>query len=583
LEVGKPVLGNEKERSRRLATQIFALSLIAQKIAVISLLFCPWLYPVLFCVLIIVFRPRIVEIGPQTSAPAVQQTWCKVRTLIRRPSMARSRTTQRRVTLVVKPGASLMLAGTVCRRVVSNGDKLQFVALWKESGLPRAAFERQHGLAQASLCKWERLLPRIERCDRAGLCARAGAQPRLEEKLMAWLLERWGWKGFRVSSRMMQVQARVIAAELKIANFECSSGWLAAFRRRQGLVSTSLHGEKATADHEAAEAYPPNFRRMVEELSVQISNIYNADETLLYPRLQTRQTVCPERLATILRGGKQDRFRIGILLTSCADGSNTCPMVFSSTARHPQGIMSAGYRHVLPNVLTNPSNTHYYAQSANGWISRETIVFYLTHVLPTHIRARGDDRRAVLLLDGCGLHFTALLSMHMHNKLRGLVPDGPVVIDGTAIVGTPLGNMTARTPTDEHAMHMLRAHGANLTIGDVTLYVRISPPNTTSILQPCDQGLIASLKRAWRSSLDLRSVSATSAVEACDAKKVSVKEIMSYLDDIVKNIPLPAALTFWAPLMDGSVPSYHGMITEGIREIAEKVVAARDRLYDGEA
>jgi hypothetical protein len=137
---------------------------------------------------------------------------------------------------------------------------------------------------------------------------------------------------------MCQEQATKIAKKWGITGFVCSRSWAAGFKARNGIVSTTLYGEMASADHEAAKKYPQQFRDMVTSLGIANSNVYNADESLFYPRLQSRKTLCPERLAKILRGGKADRLRIGMLVTTCADGSNDCPLLFSHTARQPHGM-----------------------------------------------------------------------------------------------------------------------------------------------------------------------------------------------------------------------------------------------------
>ncbi len=84
--------------------------------------------------------------------------------------------------------------------------KINLVRQWKASGMPAAHFERVKRLPATSICKWKSLLPQLQRSDPAGFCAKAAEHPELEAKLMEWLLERWSWKGFRISTRMMQEQ-----------------------------------------------------------------------------------------------------------------------------------------------------------------------------------------------------------------------------------------------------------------------------------------------------------------------------------------------------------------------------------------
>jgi hypothetical protein len=456
--------------------------------------------------------------------------------------------------------------------------------------MSQADYEREYSLPNGSICKWKSQLPELQKSDPAGLCARAAKHPELEVELMKWLLERWGWKGYRISTRMCQEQATKIAEKLKITGFVCSRSWAAGFRARNRIVTTTLYGEKAAADHDAAHKYPQRFRDTVASLGIANSNIYNADESLFYPRLQSRKTLCPERLANILRGGKEDRLRIGMLVTTCADGSNDCPLVFSHTARQPHGMRQWDYSEDAEGFRKSNDGTHLYFPTANGWISRTAIAHYLTRILPEHIRAKAvrnesNDRRALLVLDGCGVHFTAMLAIYIaFMGGNGAVAEGPVQINCSGSK-TELSDraLPPRTPHQEHVMKALRTHGADLMLGDVMLYVRISPANTTSLLQPADQGLIAGLKAKWRTQLDLLSLEATSAKDATEKKqRISVMQVMHFLGKKMREIPLPTTLGYWAALMDPTVRSYEGAIEEELRAIAEKVVAGREKMYEQE-
>jgi hypothetical protein len=411
--------------------------------------------------------------------------------------------------------------------------------------------------------------------------------PQLEIELMEWLLQRWGWKDYRISTRMCQEHATEIAHKLGITGFVCSRSWAAGFRARNGIVTTTLYGEMASADHDAAQKYPQKFRDTLASLGIASSNVYNADETLFYPRLQSRKTLCPERLAKILRGGKADRLRIGMLGTTCADGSNDCPLVFSHTARQPHGMKEWGYSEDAEGVRKSQDGRHLYFTTANGWISRTAIALYLTSILPEHIRAKAlrnqsDDRRALLLLDGCGVHFTAMLAIYIAFGGNCAIAEGPVQINCTGSRAELSDRaLPPRTPHHELVIKALRTHGADLLVGNVTLYVRISPANTTSLLQPADQGLTAGLKAKWRTQLDLLSIQATSAKDAVEKKKrISVMEVMQFLGEKMSEIPLPTTLGYWAALMDPTVRSYEGAIEEELRAVAEKVVAGREKMYE---
>jgi hypothetical protein len=129
-------------------------------------------------------------------------------------------------------------------------------------------------------------------------------------------------------------------------------------------------------------------------------------------------------------------------------------------------------------------------------------------------------------------------------------------------------------------MKALRTHGADLMLGDVMLYVRISPANTTSLLQPADQGLIAGLKAKWRTQLDLLTLQATEKDVVEKKKRISVMEVMHFLGEKMSEIPFHTTLGYWAALMDPTVRTYEAAIEEELRAVAEKVVAGQEMMYE---
>ncbi len=247
--------------------------------------------------------------------------------------MARSKPTAKRAAADAKVIRRKAVRGNCVRRVFSNKEKVEFVKRWQESRRTCAEFERVHQLPASAVAKWRKQLGALSKASATGFSKKGGEHRTLELKLMEWLRVRWGWKGFRVSPRMIQAQGRALAVKLRVTGFEASDGWYQRFRDRHGLKLVRLHGERSSADHEAAAGYKEKFEKMVAALKIPESNIFNADQTLLYPRLQLNTSVCPEAEAKKLRGKKKDKFRVGMMVTSCADGDHTCPLVFAHVSK----------------------------------------------------------------------------------------------------------------------------------------------------------------------------------------------------------------------------------------------------------
>jgi hypothetical protein len=513
--------------------------------------------------------------------------------------------------------------------VFSNKQKIGYVEKWTATTLPAKTFERVHGLPESSIRKWQKHLSELRAADPAGFSKQGSAHRRLEIELMEWLRVRWSWKGFRVSPHMIQARAREIAKRKQLADFVASSGWYNNFKLRSGLHTVRLHGERASADHRAALEYQAKFRPLVADLGLQISNVYNADETLLYPRLQLRTTVCLEKDASELRGKKQDTFRVGMMVTSCADGSHGCPLLFAHSSGKPRTMDAKEYPLVQPNVRKHTSGSHLYYHTHNGWVSRDMISHYLTQVLPAHIRCRNTvdntGLRALLILDGCGIHFTALFDMYRACRpsaaaaaaataavvaaaaaaaasaatsvaaaaaaagaaaaaavTAAVAETGPVAINCSDFAPETRSNHVpapARSLTEEAVMRRIREHGADVTVGDVLIHVRALPPNTTCEVQPCDQGLISWLKAQWRRYLDEVSLSIETEEGATRfAKEIPLVDVMKFLSERIATIDRATGRRYWAPLFP---PNQSATIDQDVEESGPSQLEALVALKEG--
>lgn len=64
--------------------------------------------------------------------------------------------------------------------------------------------------------------------------------------------------------------------------FKASRGWFDRFRKRTSLRNVKLQGESASADTEAASAYPEVLKKIIEEGGYTPKQVFNIDETGLY-------------------------------------------------------------------------------------------------------------------------------------------------------------------------------------------------------------------------------------------------------------------------------------------------------------
>jgi hypothetical protein len=320
---------------------------------------------------------------------------------------------------------------------------------------------------------------------------------------------------------------------------------------------------------------------MVASLGVTEEYMSNADESLLCTKLRRQGTVCPAALVRDLRAGKKSKCRIGMMVTTCADGTNEVPMLFSGTAKLPRNMVQQGYKKVVDDVRSSPDGTHLYYPSHKGWISRGAITHYLTRVLPEHIRhkqqKKGVSGPALLIIDGCGIHFTSLLSIYAALG-DGPLDDGPVAMDCCSYTPDSRDDSRAaeRTPQQDRAIKAMRKHGADLKFDNLTLHIRVLPPNTTSLLQPADQGLIAQIKSGWRTELDSRVCRAPTAAAAKAAlREIPVMNGMRFVANASRNVGFSSTVAYWKPLTDETYEPYGEVLERKLAEVratAEKMI-----------
>jgi len=114
--------------------------------------------------------------------------------------------------------------------------------------------------------------------------------PHLEKAIGLWISQ-VSASGLTISDNILCEKARDFAQALNISkkSLSLSHGWLMGFKQRNYLCSFTLHGEANSAPLEIL----PQQRKFFQELlsNYELENIYNADETGLFYRMTSNQTL----------------------------------------------------------------------------------------------------------------------------------------------------------------------------------------------------------------------------------------------------------------------------------------------------
>ena len=148
----------------------------------------------------------------------------------------------------------------------------------------------------------------------------------VEKLLLLWINEKQ-LAGDTVSEAIIAEKALHLHSDIKKRqagtssssdDFKASHGWFEKFKRRTGIHSVIRHGEAASSDAKAAEAYKASFITMVNEEGYVPHQVFNADETGLFWKKMTYITQEEKSVP----GHKPMKDRLTLLM--CANASGDC-------------------------------------------------------------------------------------------------------------------------------------------------------------------------------------------------------------------------------------------------------------------
>lgn len=224
--------------------------------------------------------------------------------------------------------------------------------------------------------------------------------------------------------------------------FDASSGWLTRFKKRHGIRELDIQGEILSGNKEAADEFCTTFQKYVDDNNLLPEQIYNVDESGLYWKCLPSKTLAAEHERSA-PGHKASKERLTVMCCSNANGTHKLKLLVIGKANKPRSFK--GTRAVNMPV-------HYYGQK-KGWMNKLIFHDWFHNKFCPEVRA---------FLKSKHLPETAVLTLDN-------APSHPIE-------------------------SLLQSEDGKIT-------VKYLPPNVTAIIQPMDQGVIANLKRHYRSSI----------------------------------------------------------------------------------
>ncbi|XP_060846462.1 tigger transposable element-derived protein 7-like [Rhopalosiphum padi] len=251
--------------------------------------------------------------------------------------------------------------------------------------------------------------------------------------------------GLAVRGVEIQAAADRLAKQLNINNFKASSGWLFRFGRRHNITNKKICGESLSADNEAVEPFRKKLNDILKAENILPSQLYNYDETGLYWRALPDSTQA-SKADKNTPGRKISKDRVSALLCANADGSHMLKPVIVGKSKQPRAIKN----------IMDSLPIHYY-NSKSAWFTSDITIDWF------HKKAVPEIRK----------YQTEILKIP-DNKVKALVL---------------LDNCPAHPQVEQ------------LTSDDKKITCMFLPANTTSLIQPMDQGVIYTAKRLYKKKL----------------------------------------------------------------------------------
>lgn len=356
---------------------------------------------------------------------------------------------------------------------------------------------------------------------------RSGLIIEMERLLLLWL-EDQNQRRMPVSLMLIQEKAKSLFEKLKAEKgpesqseeFAASRGWFHRFRSRADLHNIKVQGEAASADHAAASDFPDTLAEIIREGGYSAEQVFNVDETgLFWKRMPDRTYIAKEEKSA--PGHKVAKERLTLLLGGNAAGDCKLKPLLVYQAENPRAFKGI-WKGSLPVI---------WKSNKKAWVTLALFEDWFTnHFVPEverYCAAKNIPFKILLILDNA--------------------PGHPAYLD------------------------------------DFNPNVKVAylPPNTTSLLQPMDQGVIASFKAYYLRRTFSKAIKATEGPDGKTLKEwwrsYNIYEAVKNIADAWDEVKISNMNGVWRKLCPQFVNDFHGF-EDTVETLTEKLVSLGNQL-----
>ncbi|UYV72683.1 hypothetical protein LAZ67_10000293 [Cordylochernes scorpioides] len=264
-----------------------------------------------------------------------------------------------------------------------------------------------------------------------------------EKALVIWI-EDLTQKRIPLDGHLIKMKALKFYKELKESEpstssresnpqFSASTGWLTGFIKRHSFHNLKIKGEVASADEEAARKYPEKLAKIIKDGGYCAHQIFNADETGLFWKKMPTRTYIAKSEKNA-SGFKAAKDRVTLLLCSNASGDRMLKPLLVNRSLKPRALKGKDLNTLPVHWMANKK----------AWVTTAIFTEWFNKCfvpeVENYMKEMGLEFKILLILDNAPGH-----------------------------------------PNLEHP----------------NIKVVFFPPNTTSLIQPLDQGIISTFKKYY--------------------------------------------------------------------------------------
>ncbi|XP_018410276.1 PREDICTED: tigger transposable element-derived protein 1-like [Nanorana parkeri] len=277
----------------------------------------------------------------------------------------------------------------------------------------------------------------------------------VEKLLLVWINEK-KLAGDTVSENIICEKAKALHTDLisKLPGtsteneelFKASRGWFDNFKRRSGIHSVVRHGEAASSDTKAAEAFATEFQKLMVSEGYLAEQVFNCDETGLFWKKMPKRTYITEE-ENAMPGHKPMKDRLTLLFCANASGEFKVKPLLVYHSENPRAFKKCKVQKSQLNVM--------WRSNSKAWVTRILFVEWINEVfgpaVKKYLLEKNLPLKALLIMDNAPAH--------------------PPGLEDDLL----------------EEFEFIR--------------VKFLPPNTTPILQPMDQQVISNFKKLYTKAL----------------------------------------------------------------------------------